>query len=629
MVRNPYQKFLVHATLHLKSSRHTWSSRERQDTIVVVYHTEPTVREYYANNDGEIPTLNSFFPRHPYSKEDAVEARSHAVKPRDLAAVHVPPIAPTARPGALRIIIMRPQVDPQVDPQVEPQVELPETPSPADDTEGSPPYAHWPAYPWNQEPVLPDTGARDVSVEKQIRFLATDPHLSENETHWHGTKYLGHGASAAVGLWCEVDQHGNVIERMVVKENATVERDVWRDPKNWRDRLPREIAVVRRIAARRAAEPDACQHIVRYRGHRMLMSKRRFRLYTDFSSGGDMSRAMTPYVDKWNPIKPPETPRDNGEDKAKGKDIEKPRPYLPEGFIWHTIKALATACLLLQNGTLGNEYLENWKPIVHLDIQPFNILLDVQSKKRKALADDEQDPPSAGPSKRRKGAASPTEDEASSRATDPSATTPASQDQQIVVQLTDFGQSFFELDFSQCPELDENPHDFLLPSPDFRYAPEHHHYDSGFPSRLNESTDVWGIGRVAWFLIVNRNSWNYGPVREGGPILHGKGCALPLSAFQTENTASEDRYDQEVLVGTAEWAASNNYSEELKALVRSCLKYYQEHRPSLQVILSDVNKHLQANPHLAEAMDVGSTELAIPDNAGWQIGAPLVVQPPS
>lgn len=45
------------------------------------------------------------------------------------------------------------------------------------------------------------------------------------------------------------------------------------------------------------------------------------------------------------------------------------------------------------------------------------------------------------------------------------------QIREIVPQLADFGLSFFDLDFSHCPELDENPYAHVLHAQDSRYAP--------------------------------------------------------------------------------------------------------------------------------------------------------------
>jgi hypothetical protein len=76
---------------------------------------------------------------------------------------------------------------------------------------------------------------------------------------------------------------------------------------------------------------------------------------------------------------------------------------LPEAFVWYVIKALATAILFLQQGTTqGDVAVAGWKPIMHLDMQPPNVLLDLQAKKRKSLDDEVTDAVIAGPSKRQK-----------------------------------------------------------------------------------------------------------------------------------------------------------------------------------------------------------------------------------
>lgn len=212
--------------------------------------------------------------------------------------------------------------------------------------------------------------------------------MVDNETDWHGANYLGAGSSGAAGLWCQVDEDYNVTDRMVVKDNAAATREAWRDPRTWRDRLPVELAIHRRIEARRSENADACYSIIRCRGHRLLMSKRRYRLYTDYASGGDMNGAMwSSYHGIWEDIDP---------DNAATAEC------LPEAFIWYTIKALATACLLLQNGTTGDDVVKGWRPIMHLDFQYPNILLDIQDKKRKAPADADADAAQPGPSKRPK-----------------------------------------------------------------------------------------------------------------------------------------------------------------------------------------------------------------------------------
>ncbi|KAJ4993304.1 hypothetical protein SVAN01_01279 [Stagonosporopsis vannaccii] len=571
MAPNAYQKFSRHATPHLRVARYWWTAKERRATILTVYHTEPAVRQYYASNDMEFPTLSTLFPGEPYTSAHVIEARSHGLKPTELIALQIPLTRPTTLPVN--------------------QTRQPVTPvaaAPAASSPDYPPYKHWSPYPWGPEPILPPIGAgMYIPLPDKDRFLGTDPHMPGDEDHWRGVNFLGSGSYGAVGLWCKVDEHENVIDRMVVKDNAALNRAAWRDPKNWRDGLPREIAVNRRIESRRIEEPEACQYIVKYRGHRLLMEQRRFRLYANFAAGGNLTAAMMPYDRRWEKIKPEHVP------------VQR---HLPEAFIWHFIKALATACLVLETGTLGDAPVDNWKPVFHLDFQTPNILLDLQAKKRKAPADGESQHTPADPGKTLK-----------KRKAD-------LQNLEIVPKLADFGLSFFDLDFSKCPALDENPEDHVLTENESRYAPEHHHYNPDSPKKLDTKTDVWGIGRVAWGLIVNRLEPD-GPVRENGFLDEIYGNPLPLSQNDYQNMQVDDQYRQQVLIGSSEWPASIHYSEELKELVRDCLKFYQQDRPTPKVILDRVKRHLDANPHLKEgAMDADSTLLEFPYHRGQEIG---------
>jgi hypothetical protein len=83
---------------------------------------------------------------------------------------------------------------------------------------------------------------------------------------------------------------------MVIKETAPSARE-WRDPRNWRDRLPREVKIHQLVEERRAVRPAMLRHIVRYRAHRLMMRKRKYRLFLDFHAGGDLYKAMEDHHD--------------------------------------------------------------------------------------------------------------------------------------------------------------------------------------------------------------------------------------------------------------------------------------------------------------------------------------------
>ncbi|KAF9692816.1 hypothetical protein EKO04_009107 [Ascochyta lentis] len=636
MAPNAYQKFSVHATLHLRASRHTWTSAERRNTILTIYHGDPTVRQHYSTSNTEISTLLNLFPDVAYTTANVVEARSHHTLPGVLASVQIPPAPLTrhARPvqpgqptepahpiqparSTRSATAARSAQSPQPT-QTTPAVQAPAVVGSIASTHTGTPYEFWPPLPWPYEPDLPDVGAGVMSLQNKSIFMNTMPHQLDEETSWHGAKFIGSGSSGAAGLWCKVDEQGNVIDRMVVKDNVAFLRDGWRDPKNWRDRLPREIAIHRRLESRRSAETEACRHIVKYRGHRLLMSRRRFRLYTDYASGGDLQVAMTKsFHDKSSGVQP--------------KDAST-QEFIPEAFIWHTIKALASACLIMQHGTASDEPAEDWRPIVHLDLQLPNILLNIQNKKRKRSADETDNSSVAGPSKRLKSI-----EQAAAEGTrtgtgghDTSQTSPEDaqiEDKEIVPMLTDFGLSTFDLDFDHCPGLNENPLDHILPHSHYntRYSPEHQYQNPEDIQSLDEKTDVWGIGRIAWALIVNQ--WDpFGPMREGGPEDPITGSPLlPLSRRVSYNMGINDFYDQEVLIGSREWPAVNLYSEPLKALVRDCLRFWKDYRPTPREVLDRVNNHLLANPQLVDGMDVVGTGLVLPDDNGFQVGGEVLV----
>lgn len=594
MVADPEQTFKRHAYPHIRASRRYWTEKERKVTIPIVYYAEPAIRQHYANSDAANPALLALFPQHPYiDRDDIIVARSHECYPDQVP--DVPYLQWVRASGRL----VR-----HYGTQTTSTGPLPQAAAaPAQTQTAGAPYEFWPALPWEDEPNLPDIttiGATSMTVAKQDDLLQTKPYFLDDETRWHGAKFLGHGSYGAVGLWCKVDEHWNIVDRMVVKDHAAMSRNNWRDPNNWRDRLPREVAIHQRIESRRAAEPEAFEYIVKCRGHRLLTSKRRFRLYLDFASGGSIGPTVEKYDKRWNDI---------ASDKI---DTEK---CLPEAFIWYTIKALATACLALENSTLGNDPVGDWKPIMHLDFQTPNILLDVQSKKRKHADDSTADPPNTSePSEPGPRAKKPTTGRVYAKALH-STLTP---------KLADFGLATFDLDFSHCPALDDNPSAHILPANahNTRYAPEHHYLSGSDPVRLDAKTDIWGLGRIAWALIVNMCESD-GPLREDG-VHDVFNRVLTLSTNQDENWPPRDAYDEAVLVGVM-FPAAKRYSEELKALVRRCLKFDKEDRPSAREVLGRADVWLVARPLEAErAESAEGSKLVLPEHRGFEVGELLM-----
>jgi hypothetical protein len=104
---------------------------------------------------------------------------------------------------------------------------------------------------------------------------------------------------------------------------------------------------------------------------------------------------------------------------------------------------------------------------------------------------------------------------------------------------------------------------------------------------------------------------------------------LYLSRRVPHNTAAHDAYDEEVLVGTPRFAAASLYSEPLKDLVRRCLKWHKHNRPDPRELLDEVDRHLEANPHLRDGgLKAGDLISVLPNNDGFEIGQQLVIKRP-
>jgi hypothetical protein len=149
----------------------------------------------------------------------------------------------------------------------------------------------------------------------------------------------------------------------------------------------------------------------------------------DYHAGGDLNAAMGFHVLNW----------------SKEKNHVNEEKFIPEGFVWYTIRALATACLVLQNGTTSDIPINDWRSITHLDLRLPNVLLDVYTPPTR----DDQEISEAESSNNARDAA---------RAKEP-----------VMPILADFGVSFFSPKSDGCP-ISDNPDDYVT-AVDTRYPP--------------------------------------------------------------------------------------------------------------------------------------------------------------
>lgn len=168
MASDPDLRFWRHAYPHVRASRHAWSEKERERTILTLYDAEPAIRQHYATSNAENPAFFALFPHEPYTEQDLILARSHLCYQDQIDSLpQVWPIRPIARPlGYNR--------ETQTDAAMVNQ--------------NGTPYEHWPPLPWADEPNLLDIGAGQVTLPKQDAFMDTKPYLADDETQWHGAK---------------------------------------------------------------------------------------------------------------------------------------------------------------------------------------------------------------------------------------------------------------------------------------------------------------------------------------------------------------------------------------------------------------------------------------------------------
>jgi serine/threonine protein kinase len=202
----------------------------------------------------------------------------------------------------------------------------------------------------------------------------------------------------------------------------------------------------------------------------------------------------------------------------------------------------------------------------------------------------------------------------------------------MIPVVADFGLAFYSLDNDDCL-ISDNPEDYLWQSHETRYAPvcrlmmlrsqvceltriQEHQWQFGPPwAPLGEKTDVWGIGSILWHLLTHR-TLDEGPVREDR---HDQKAYIPISSHKYPEN-KEPLNDYTTLSGRL-FPESSGYSAKLKDLVRACLNWSQEDRPTLQHILDEANHHLHERGTKKTLKEWGDFELALPMKFdGYQIG---------
>jgi hypothetical protein len=171
-------------------------------------------------------------------------------------------------------------------------------------------------------------------------------------------------------------------------------------PINWRDRLPRDIAVQKRLD-----DQGGLRSIHKFRGYRLSMAQHCYRVYNDLCDKGTFVSAFEYYSKQWR-MRVSHYKRDVLNDYFGLNDPDKlddvvPDPgfpsktenldVIPEKFLWHTFLDLVDACLLLQDGAGRNlEGNRPWRPIIHKDVHTGNVFLTLPPDCEPVQVDDSE-----------------------------------------------------------------------------------------------------------------------------------------------------------------------------------------------------------------------------------------------
>lgn len=197
-------------------------------------------------------------------------------------------------------------------------------------------------------------GQNDV---RAVQGLGPEGRLTFQGEEWtNGIYYAGGGCGQAF-VFFKLDQWGVIVDRIIVK-TCHVDAYEWAHASSW-------VGNVKDPMRRKHVEVKAMENIlgmpgsdrcVRLRGSDMRADNTMYRIYMDFCPHGDPNDLVRAYNDGLS--------------------------HLPEPVLWHFFLSLAEAALCISYGAIEKDRLEpDFKTIIHRDIKPGNIYLDVPDPK--------------------------------------------------------------------------------------------------------------------------------------------------------------------------------------------------------------------------------------------------------
>ncbi|KAH6625335.1 hypothetical protein C7974DRAFT_395879 [Boeremia exigua] len=442
-------------------------------------------------------------------------------------------------------------------------------------------FDFWPAQPWDHDPdvseVPPSENIRKKHDDQGLMQTAIDNFMNSktlmagvDESTWTAGKYLASGSYGAAGLWCRVDENNNIVQvsaeaslmknhskrvsdflsqRMVVKDCPQT-RTTYSTPREWYDQLPREIALHRRIDRKRKRDETndkGFTNVVEHFGYRLMMRRRRYRLYLKYYAGSDLGELVTDRFNIWGLARLEDL-------RTLSLEQLEDMPIVPEALIWYVIMNCASGYLILQHGTTSRTETDpDWRPIMHLDLNISNAFID-----------------------------------------------PHPDGKSADIVIADLGMGFIERDAPPVPEgyeplRSDNPYEWTWNERHFCHPPEHQFMWGSPPTKLSEKSDVWRLGSLIWEMITNSRDSDH-PMREDATFRDdaGNGFYGKQSVTLESNTRDLDA-DSMFPTPWRFYPSAERYSPELKQLVRDCLHWYPDSRKTFSelhdIATTEILKH--------------------------------------